>query len=173
MSAAGEGGDPGGGGGQSRETLPVWITEPSQASGEQGGGSQVKGLSPAGTGTSAGSIPRNGDNSPSSCQGSFQESCGRQRGCPESAAPSLWAGSIPACRAGSGWGTVGAEGPAPSPSGKQQAENTPWEKGDFLLIWVFLLVKNILMKREFLLIWVPVLLMTVGEPAAGAWQDPD
>lgn len=61
----------------------------------------------------------------------------------------------------------------PHPRGAQQAENTPREKGDFLLIWVFLLVKNIIMKREFLLIWVAVLLMTEGEPAAGAWQDPD
>lgn len=61
----------------------------------------------------------------------------------------------------------------PHPRGAQQAENTPRQKGDFLLIWVFLLVKNIPMKREFLLIWVAVLLMTVGEPAAGAWQDPD
>lgn len=99
--------------------------------GSRGRGSQVKGLSPAGTGTSAGSIPRNGDNSPSSCQGSFQESCGRQRGCPESAAPSLWAGSIPACRAGSGWGTVGAEGPAPSPSGSTAGRKHSLGKGGF------------------------------------------
>lgn len=65
----------------------------------------MKGLSPAGAGTSAESMPRNGDNSHSLCHGSFQGAVGdREVGwsgglwCP--GLPFLWAGIIPACPAG-------------------------------------------------------------------------